>query len=99
MSNLNRPPITIDRRPIDAKKLKLILMGTWHSDLRDVKISQFTTLKYKRLALIEEILQSLKIGSRELAQGFLTKPYSLKIEGPMAREFGYLILVLIILPL
>ena len=99
MSDLNQPPITIDRRPIDAEKLKLILTGTWHSDLRDVKISWFTTLKYKRLARIEEILWSLKIGSRELTWEFLTKPYSLKIEGPEAREFGHLILALIILPL
>ena len=99
MSDLNQPPITIDRRPIDAEKLKLILTGIWHSDLGDVKISQFITLKYKRLALIEEILWSLKIGSRELAQEFLIKPYSLKIKGPKAREFGHFILVLIILPL
>jgi hypothetical protein len=57
------------------------------------------TLKYKRLALIEEILWSLKIGSRELAYRFLTEPYSLKIEGLKARKFGHLILALIILPL
>ena len=39
MSNLNRPSITIGRHPINAKKLKLILTGTRHLDLGDVKFS------------------------------------------------------------
>ena len=39
MSDLNRPPITIDRRPIDVEKLRLILKGTQYLDLGDVEFS------------------------------------------------------------
>jgi len=93
MSNLNRPSTIIGRRPIDAEKLKFILTGIWHLDLGDVKFSWYMILKYERVPPIAEILWNLEIGSRELAREFLTKPYSLKIEGSEAGEFKYLVLV------
>ena len=99
MSDSNRLPTTTDRRPIDSEKPKLIMKGTWCSDLGDVEFSWFTTPKYERLAPMEEMLSSYEIGSRKLAREFLTKPHSLKIEGFEAGEFEHLIFAPIILPL